>query len=131
MHSPTLKTFQCWAFVLVFLALSNVAEANSSLFAKYVSKTLHKQNDTFLESMLGGDAFRNATSGLDTSGHRRSLLAPLLWNCPDEYYNTLDGCDCNCGMYDPDCDYSTQTVLGCGTGEYCDSGGVCEVLLDA
>ena len=25
----------------------------------------------------------------------------------------------------PDCDYSTQTVLGCGTGEYCDSGGVC------
>jgi hypothetical protein len=126
MHSPTLKTFQCWAFALVLLALSNVAEANSSLFAKYVSKTLHKQNDTFLESMLGGDAFRNATSGQETSGHRRSLLeAPSSWTCYDSFYDTLDGCDCNCGAYDPDCYWSSQELHNCASGEYCSGSGVC------
>ena len=66
--------FQCWAFALVLLALSNVAEANSSLFNKYGSKTLHKQNDAFLEGMLGSDAFRNAGSDEETSGSRRFLL---------------------------------------------------------
>lgn len=126
MHSLTLKTFQCWAFALVLLALSNVAEANSSLFNKYGSKTLHKQNDAFLEGMLGSDAFRNATSGKETIGHRRSLLqVPLSWTCSDSFYNSLDGCDCDCGAYDPDCDLSSQTMHGCDSGEYCSSSGVC------
>ena len=127
MHSPTLKMFQCWAFALVLLALSTVAEANSSLFS---SKTLHKQNDAFLEGMLGSDAFRNATSGQKTGGHRRSLLqVPSSWTCHDSFYNSLDGCDCDCGAYDPDCDLSSQETLNCDSGEYCSSSGVCTLYI--
>lgn len=115
--------FQCWAFALVLLALSTVAEANSSLFS---SMTLHKQNDAFLEGILGSDAFRNATSGQKTGGHRRSLLqVPWGWTCPESYYDSLDGCDCECGAYDPDCDLPLQIIYNCDSGEYCSSSGVC------
>lgn len=26
------------------------------------------------------------------------------WTCPFQFFNALDGCDCNCGIPDPDCD---------------------------
>ena len=28
---------------------------------------------------------------------------PKEWKCPSEFYGTNDGCDCNCGIKDPDC----------------------------
>jgi hypothetical protein len=28
---------------------------------------------------------------------------PENWNCPAEFYGTKDGCDCECGVVDPDC----------------------------
>lgn len=30
--------------------------------------------------------------------------APPGWVCPPNYYNSTDGCDCDCGVWDPDCD---------------------------
>ena len=35
------------------------------------------------------------------------------------YYGLSDGCDCDCGTWDPDCDDADATVWGC-------SGGACE-----
>merc|ERR1719197_904119 len=26
------------------------------------------------------------------------------WTCPDKLYSGGDGCDCDCGVWDPDCD---------------------------
>ena len=26
------------------------------------------------------------------------------WTCPQSKYNTKDGCDCGCGVWDPDCE---------------------------
>jgi hypothetical protein len=38
---------------------------------------------------------------------------PATWACPAGYYNTRDGCDCDCGAWDPDCSDSSQYLYGC------------------
>ena len=47
------------------------------------------------------------------------------WTCLESYYDAGDGCDCDCGAYDPDCDDPGATVYGCGIGERCDETGAC------
>lgn len=32
---------------------------------------------------------------------------PKEWVCPDAFYGTNDGCDCGCGVVDPDCEDTT------------------------
>ena len=46
-------------------------------------------------------------------------VAPAAWDCNASYYDTNDGCDCGCGVIDPDCD--SGSVAACGF-EWCDSG---------
>jgi hypothetical protein len=36
------------------------------------------------------------------------------WTCPPAFYDADDGCDCDCGIPDPDCKDGTQTIFGCG-----------------
>lgn len=43
--------------------------------------------------------------------------APNGWVCPGTFYDSADGCDCGCGLVDPDC--ADATVGSC---TYCDSG---------
>lgn len=45
---------------------------------------------------------------------------PAEWTCPAGYYGTGDGCDCGCGVLDPDC--ADATVGACG---WCDDAGSC------
>jgi hypothetical protein len=50
----------------------------------------------------------------------------LLWTCAESYYDALDGCDCGCGVIDPDCAAAGATLYGCpqeATG--CSPGGTC------
>lgn len=47
---------------------------------------------------------------------------PAGWNCAPNYYGTADGCDCGCGVADPDC--ADATAASC---EYCDNLGSCNV----
>jgi hypothetical protein len=49
--------------------------------------------------------------------------APAGWACPASYYNANDGCDCNCGVPDPDCVKQDQNLYGCG-GQ-CTLSGTC------
>ncbi|MBI2898174.1 MAG: hypothetical protein HYY06_31785 [Deltaproteobacteria bacterium] len=51
--------------------------------------------------------------------------APAGWTCNDGYYDAGDGCDCNCGARDPDCDALGQELYGCSAGETCDWDGSC------
>lgn len=53
------------------------------------------------------------------------VQVPAGWTCDASYYGTLDGCDCECGAYDPDCDLGQQ-VLNCGFGQSCSEAGTCE-----
>lgn len=53
------------------------------------------------------------------------LLPPETWTCSIEYFASTDGCDCECGAWDPDCEDSTQTVYGCSDGAVCVGDGIC------
>jgi hypothetical protein len=46
--------------------------------------------------------------------------APAAWTCPDYAYGAQDGCDCGCGVADPDC--ASELVGAC---DYCDDQGSC------
>ncbi len=56
-----------------------------------------------------------------------SISLPAGWDCRRRFYGTGDGCDCNCGARDPDCDDPEQTVYGCIAGSACLADGSCEL----
>jgi hypothetical protein len=61
------------------------------------------------------------------SGTRRALLqqaVPTSWTCPESYYGTNDGCDCNCGAPDPDCTRNGD----CGNWNWPDMSSTCDML---
>ncbi|MCB9739246.1 MAG: hypothetical protein H6747_08255 [Deltaproteobacteria bacterium] len=51
---------------------------------------------------------------------------PAGWTCAPTSYGALDGCDCGCGVVDPDCKVAGQPVLGCGVGGSCNADGTCK-----
>ena len=52
---------------------------------------------------------------------------PMGWECPPQYYDADDGCDCACGALDPDCSDPTLDVFGCEEGQTCSADGLsCE-----
>lgn len=54
------------------------------------------------------------------------LVIPDDWECDPTYFDAGDGCDCECGAYDPDCDDPGQGVFGCDdSAPFCDATGVC------
>ena len=50
---------------------------------------------------------------------------PGEWTCSESFYGTNDGCDCGCGIVDPDCGSSSSAVC-----VYCDNGGSCASSCD-
>jgi hypothetical protein len=48
---------------------------------------------------------------------------PVEWTCNPAYYGSGDGCDCGCGVVDPDC--NNRNSIGC---DFCDSAGSCNAL---
>ena len=55
---------------------------------------------------------------------------PSSWNCSATYYGAGDGCDCECGAYDPDCDAPGATIYGCDDYQLCDAQGHCQPITD-
>lgn len=53
------------------------------------------------------------------------LTIPSSWTCVDSYYGTNDGCDCECGAWDPDCDANASS-FSCGFFGTCVQPGTCE-----
>jgi len=61
----------------------------------------------------------------DTAKH---MFVPSAWTRSVSWYWAADGCDCNSGAWDPDCDDPTQTLFWCAAGQHCQkvgSTGVC------
>lgn len=50
------------------------------------------------------------------------LPAPDTWTCGDATFAAGDGCHCDCGGNDPDCQDPMQPVISCGTAEACAHG---------
>lgn len=49
-----------------------------------------------------------------------SGAAPASWTCPSQYYGSADGCDCGCGVVDPDCSGSCQFCNNVGSCSFTD-----------
>ena len=47
---------------------------------------------------------------------------PEAWTCPPETYHAGDGCHCQCGVQDPDCNEPSATLHGCPPGSSCVAG---------
>ena len=63
---------------------------------------------------------------------------PPRWRCPVSSLGNGDGCDCDCGGYDPDCADTSQPILNCKPAEICvnkttagDTYGMCVITLAA
>lgn len=50
---------------------------------------------------------------------------PSQWSCDDAHYAAADGCDCDCGARDPDCDDAQAIIFGCGEGHAPGDGQAC------
>ena len=50
---------------------------------------------------------------------------PKGWTCDPSYFGTDDGCDCGCGVFDPDCPAMTSDVC-----MFCDGPGYCGASCD-
>ncbi|MCP4504357.1 MAG: S46 family peptidase [Deltaproteobacteria bacterium] len=51
---------------------------------------------------------------------------PASWTCQSDYYGANDGCDCECGAFDPDCDDVSQELYNCSANQVCGSEATCE-----
>jgi len=54
-------------------------------------------------------AFAQEDGGSDDAG----IPVPSEWYCDPDYYGTEDGCDCGCGVVDPDCGGAGCATVGC------------------
>jgi hypothetical protein len=53
---------------------------------------------------------------------------PTAWTCAADQYGggAGNGCDCNCGAHDPDCDLApAEPIQGCAVGDTCNINSVC------
>lgn len=69
-----------------------------------------------------GSSSDEGSSG-DTSG--ASTTGEPVWTCDLGFYDGDDGCDCGCGLFDPDC--ADATVDSC---EFCSNEGSCSFELN-
>jgi hypothetical protein len=62
-----------------------------------------------------------SSTGICTGG----FATPASWTCDATYFGANDGCDCNCGAWDLDCNTSGVATWGCNSGQSCVAPGVC------
>ncbi len=63
-----------------------------------------------------------------------TATAPAGWTCSATYYASDDGCDCGCGIVDPDCEDSTPESCGyswCGTNSATDPADTTQCVDEA
>jgi hypothetical protein len=82
-------------------------------------------NDDFIFNCYEGEA-----TGCNQQGECEYRTyyedVPESWTCDPMFYNALDGCDCGCGAYDPDCNIENSEVYWCPCGDMeCNIDGVC------
>lgn len=53
-----------------------------------------------------------STTTASTTASTGTGMIPANWTCDPNYYATNDGCDCGCGVIDPDC--AGTTISDCG-----------------
>ncbi len=72
-----------------------------------------------------GGSCGTCQSGYSCVGGKCVGGAPPQWTCASTKYGASDGCDCNCGAYDPDCDKQPVPAYNCNPNEVCTKSGKC------
>ena len=72
-----------------------------------------------------GDDGCGGSCGTCAEGRCVAGTCEIGWTCNPVYQGASDGCDCNCGAYDPDCDDPEASVYGCEPWQTCDAEGDC------
>jgi len=87
---------------------------NADLFRRIVNDIRNKGGTDW--SSLGYDLTEAlcifATNSKRSLSSLSSITVPPTWSCAASFYDANDGCDCNCTVWDPDCDDS-GVVFGC------------------
>jgi len=78
-------------------------------------------SDSYIFNCYNG---KNATCDKDGICHYQYAV-PDNWECEPDSYNSSDACDCNCGIYDPDCNNASLDIFNCPSGEICLPNGNC------
>ncbi len=73
----------------------------------------------------GGGGGDPGGGGGDGGGDPGGDGVPDSWSCPQEYYGADDGCDCGCGVVDPDCGGTSGDLC-----VYCTEEGSCAQSCD-
>jgi hypothetical protein len=56
--------------------------------------------------------------------NRGTIAQSIRWTCDRLLYNDGQKCNCNCGLYDPDCDNTSLPIDGCFTSQaLCQNNG--------
>jgi len=70
-----------------------------------------------------GTASQQGTPGNANTSCSTSATPPSGWTCSPSFYNANDGCDCGCGVTDPDC--ADTTSASC---QYCNNSNGCSTV---
>jgi len=119
--APALLTeSMLWNYPIRYLKLM------SRTFDKHNSVNIHDQDRSALRNqdmlhlhLVSNNIKSDLSLSIEASEPSKNVLlsAPVGWTCPDQFYNASDGCDCNCTIWDPDCNYDNSAELfGCVTG---------------
>lgn len=71
-------------------------------------------------SSSSGGTESSSSGAMESSSSDTGMMG--VWNCDPDYYGTDDGCDCGCGIVDPDC--ADGDIATC---EYCNDQGSCNI----
>lgn len=105
-----------------FFAESGVLTLNRDPFELVLDATLTDLR--MIEVTIGGDTLVSTPvpDGLCielASVAASGRFAPPGWTCPDARYADGTRCDCNCGLFDPDCD-GARAPADCAADELCE-----------
>ena len=64
-----------------------------------------------------GDGWCDVVGGETQGTCASDCSVPAGWLCTPGYYAADDGCDCDCGDWDPDCDIAGSTIYNCSAGQ--------------
>ena len=92
----------------------------------------------FLPIVVFGSYADAADTFTSTAASTFDDSVPSSWTCDERFYNSNDGCDCECGVWDPDCEDHEQDIYTCGATPsepspdhicyFSDSKGMCELI---
>jgi len=132
----------CDLCLTLFEDIDDAGDARKTYFQKSGTLTILSSADDLKEDLINATIKNAVLVEFDEYGpvadgacfkivDKNLLIEPVEgWECPRKDFEDGWYCDCECGVWDPDCDFRAAPVNGCSLmGATCveeDGDGVCE-----